>query len=142
MCGTALAAKKRVLPATSDRVPRNTAPEVNARIRRQTLANLARYRNAGPKAIARRLEELDHEWDIERAIEANAAGIALAGVALGAFADRRFLLLPAAVCLFLMQHALQGWCPPVPILRRLGFRTAREIFEERLALKSLLNRAS
>lgn len=67
---------------------------------------------------------------------------ALAGVALGAFVDRRFLLLPAAVCLFLMQHALQGWCPPVPILRRLGFRTAREIFEERLALKSLLDRAS
>lgn len=131
-----------MLPATPDRVPRNTAPEVNERIRRQTLANLARYRNAGPEAIARRLEELDHEWDIERAIEANAAGIALAGVALGAFADRRFLLLPAAVCLFLMQHALQGWCPPVPILRRLGFRTAREIFEERLALKSLLDRAS
>ena len=128
-----------MLPATSDRVPRNTAPEVNERIRRQTLANLARYRNAGPEAIARRLEELDHEWDIERAIEANAAGIALAGVALGAFADRRFLLLSAAVCLFLMQHALQGWCPPVPILRRLGFRTAREIFEERLALKSLLD---
>jgi hypothetical protein len=131
-----------MLPATFDRVPRNTAPDVNERIRRQTLANLGRYRNAAPEAIARRLEELDHEWDIERAIEANAAGIALAGVALGGFVDRRFLLLPAAVCLFLMQHALQGWCPPVPILRRLGFRTAREIFEERLALKSLLDRAS
>jgi hypothetical protein len=131
-----------MLPATFDRVPRNTAPDVNERIRRQTLANLGRYRNAAPEAIARRLEELDHEWDIERAIEANAAGIALAGVALGAFVDRRFLLLPAAVCLFLMQHALQGWCPPVPILRRLGFRTAREIFEERLALNSLLDRAS
>jgi hypothetical protein len=131
-----------MLPATFDRVPRNTAPDVNERIRRQTLANLGRYRNAAPEAIARRLEELDHEWDVERAIEANAAGIALAGVALGAFADRRFLLLPAAVGMFLLQHALQGWCPPVPILRRLGFRTAREIFEERLALKSLLDRAS
>jgi hypothetical protein len=131
-----------MLPATFDRVPRNTAPDVNERIRRQTLVNLGRYRNAAPEAIARRLEELDHEWDIERAVEANAAGIALAGVALGAFADRRFLLLPAAVGMFLLQHALQGWCPPVPILRRLGFRTAREIFEERLALKSLLGRAS
>ena len=57
-----------MLPATSDRVPRNTAPEVNERIRRQTLANLARYRNAGPTVIARRLDELDHEWDVERAI--------------------------------------------------------------------------
>jgi hypothetical protein len=127
-----------MLPGTSDRVPRNTAPEVNRRIRQQTLANIARYRNAGAEAIEHRLEELDREWDIERAIEANAAGIALTGVALGAFVDRRFLALPAAVCAFLLQHALQGWCPPVPVLRRLGFRTAREIFEERLALKALL----
>jgi hypothetical protein len=120
--------------------PRHAARHVRSRPAQHCA--LGRYRNAAPEAIARRLEELDHEWDIERAIEANAAGIALAGVALGAFVDRRFLLLPAAVCLFLMQHALQGWCPPVPILRRLGFRTAREIFEERLALKSLLDRAS
>jgi hypothetical protein len=124
-----------MLPATFERVPRHTAPEVNRRIRRQTLANLTRYRNAGPEAIRRRLDELDHEWDIERAIEANAAGVALAGLALGVFVDRRFLLLPAAVAGFLLQHALQGWCPPVPVLRRLGFRTAREIFEERLALR-------
>jgi hypothetical protein len=86
----------------------------------------------------RRLDELDREWDIERAIEANAASIALVGVALGALVNAWFLLLPAAVCAFLLQHALQGWCPPVPVLRRLGFRTAREIFEERLALKALL----
>lgn len=127
-----------MLPGTSERVPRHTAPEVNQHIRRQTLANVGRYRNAGPEAIVRRLEELDREWDIERAIEANAASIALVGVALGALVDAWFLLLPAAVCAFLLQHALQGWCPPVPVLRRLGFRTAREIFEERLALKALL----
>jgi hypothetical protein len=127
-----------MLPTTFDRVPRNTAPEVNLRIRRQTLANLSRYRNDGPDEIRRRLDELDREWDIERAIEANAAVFALAGLALGAFVDRRFLLLPAAVGAFLLQHALQGWCPPVPVLRRLGFRTAREIFQERLVLKSRL----
>jgi hypothetical protein len=38
---------------------------------------------------------------------------------------------------FLFQHAIEGWCPPVPILRRLGFRTAREIDIERVALKTL-----
>jgi hypothetical protein len=32
---------------------------------------------------------------------------------------------------FLLQHALQGWCPPVPLLRQLGFRTSYEIEEER-----------
>lgn len=124
-----------MLPSTAERVPRNTAAEVNRRIRRKTEANVAKFRNAGPAAIERRLEELDREWDIERAIEANAASIGLAGLALGVFVDRRFLALPAAVCAFLLQHALQGWCPPVPVLRRLGFRTQREIFEERLALK-------
>jgi hypothetical protein len=127
-----------MLPATFERVPRNTAREVNRRIRQEALANLRRYRNAGPDAVRRRLDELDREWDIERAIEANAAVVALAGVALGAFVHRRFLVLPAAVGLFLLQHSLQGWSPPVPILRRLGFRTAREIFGERLALKSQL----
>ena len=122
------------LPSTADRVPRHTAPEVNERIRRQTEQNLLRYRHAPPEAIERRLGELAHEWDIERAIEANAAVIALVGILLGAFVNVWFLLLPAAVGIFLLQHAIQGWCPPVPVLRRLGFRTSREIFEERLAL--------
>jgi hypothetical protein len=127
--------KTGVLPPTQERVPRHTAPAVNSRIRRATERSIERTRAAGPHPIEQRLEELDREWDIERAIEANAATIALAGVILGAFATPWFLLLPAAVCVFLLQHALQGWCPPVPVLRRLGFRTQREIFAERLALK-------
>jgi hypothetical protein len=127
-----------MLPSTVERVPQHTSPEVNARIARQTEANIARYRAAGPDAIRQRLRELDHEWDIERAIEANAASIALAGVALGALVHRRFLILPAAVCAFLLQHALQGWCPPVPVLRRLGYRTQTEIESERGALRDLL----
>jgi len=46
-------------------------------------------------------------------------------------------MLPALVTGFLFQHAVQGWCPPVPVLRRLGFRTSYEIEEERQALKAL-----
>lgn len=46
-------------------------------------------------------------------------------------------MLPAGVGVFLFQHALQGWCPPVPVLRRLGSRTAAEIGRERYALKVL-----
>ena len=84
--------------------------------------------------------ELSREWDIERAIEANAASLALLGIVLGAFVNVWFLLLPAIVGSFLLQHSLRGWCPPVPILRRLGFRTSREIFEERLALLAATRR--
>ena len=89
-----------------------------------------------PGRIPQRLKELDEEWDIERAIEANSA-LAFTGVVLGATADRRWLILPAVVTAFLFQHAIQGWCPPVPILRRLGFRTAHEIEKERHALKAI-----
>ena len=125
-----------MFPATTRRVQRNTDVEINARIRRQIEANVAYYAQH-PEEIGRRLDELDREWDIERTLEANAASIGFTGVALGALVHRGWLLLPAAVTAFLLQHALQGWCPPVPFFRRRGVRTAEEIGEERYALKVL-----
>jgi hypothetical protein len=88
-------------------------------------------------AIERRLMELDREWDIERVLELNASVAALTGMTLGATVDRRWFLLSALVAGFLLQHAVQGWCPPIPILRRLGFRTPSKIDEERYALKAM-----
>ena len=87
--------------------------------------------------IDERIAELEREWDIERTLEANAASVSLVGLALGVAVDRRFLMIPAAVGAFLLQHALQGWCPPLPILRRLGLRTSREIHDEIVALRIL-----
>jgi hypothetical protein len=121
---------------TIDRVPAHTAADVNQQIRDQ-MAERVRFFAAHPDRIPQRLSELDEEWDVERAIEANASALAFAGVTLGATADRRWLILPALVTAFLFQHAIQGWCPPVPVLRRLGFRTAHEIEEERYALKAI-----
>lgn len=126
-----------MIPSTTARVPEHTADRINDWIRRQTEENVARHAAAGPEAIDRRLVELDREWDIERTLEANAATVALVGLGLGTFVNRRFYWLPAAVAGFLLQHAVQGWCPPVPVFRRLGFRTASEIDEERYALKAL-----
>lgn len=125
-----------VLPTTTYRVPTHTADEINERIARQTAANVAYYA-AHPDQIDQRLHDLDQEWDIERTLEANAATLALTGVALGGLVDRRFLILPAAVTAFLLQHAVQGWCPPVPFFRRRGVRTPHEIEVERTALKAL-----
>lgn len=126
-----------MLPATTTRVPEQTAEYINERIRHQTEQRVARCAARGREAIDQRLKELDHEWDTERALEANASTIALIGLGLGTFVDRRFYLLPAAVAGFLLQHALQGWCPPLPILRHYGFRNAAEIAAERYALKAL-----
>jgi hypothetical protein len=95
-----------------------------------------------PSAIPRRLEGLDREWDVERVLEANASILAFTGVVLGATVDRRWLALPAAVTAFLFQHAVQGWCPPLPALRRLGFRTVREIEDERRALLDIQKEAA
>jgi len=126
-----------MIPTTVGRVPGNTDHNVNAQIRRQTNENVAKYSIAHPDRIERRLEQLDSEWDIERTLEANAAAVALVGFGLGSLVDRRFFALPAIVATFLMQHAVQGWCPPLPLFRRMGVRTQAEIEEERYALKAL-----
>ena len=125
-----------MLPKTADRVPAHTSAEVNRRIQQDT-AESVRWHPRHPDRIDHRLRELDEEWDIERTLEANAATLALTGTLLGAFVDKRFLALPIAVTAFLLQHAVQGWCPPVPFFRKRGVRTMREIDEERFALKAL-----
>jgi hypothetical protein len=124
------------IASTKDRVPAHTTEHVNDRIKRETELRIQKLAS-DPPAISSRLKELDSEWDIERAIEANASALAFAGVALGYFAHPYWLALPAVVTAFLFQHAIQGWCPPVPILRRMGFRTVYEIDRERHALKAL-----
>ncbi len=118
---------------TRDRVPSQTDREINRRIRQETESSI-RYYQRHRNQIARRLQELDEEWDIERAVQANAAVVSFAGVVLGTIGKSRWLLLPVLVSGFLFQHATQGWCPPIPLLRRLGYRTAFEIDEARQAL--------
>lgn len=126
-----------MLPTTADRVSRSTADDINAEIRRATERNIAQYGEDGPAAIERRLAELDSEWDIERTLETNASTLTLVGLMLAATVNRRWIALPMVVQSFLLQHALQGWCPPLPILRRMGIRTVEEINRERYALKAL-----
>jgi hypothetical protein len=126
-----------MLPATRERVRENTAQEINQQIRQRTERSVMESIARGPQAVARRLEELDREWDIERVLETMAPTITLLGLALGLTKNRKWLVVPAFVQSFFLQHALQGWCPPIPLLRRLGFRTLDEINEERYALKAL-----
>jgi hypothetical protein len=126
-----------MFPSTANRVAASTSAEINEQIRRQTQDTIAHYSRAGIIAIDRRLKELDEEWDVERVLEANAATASLIGLTLGATVDRRWFLFPVVVAGFLLQHALQGWCPPLEIFRRRGVRTASEIDYERYALKAL-----
>jgi hypothetical protein len=127
---------QNMLPSTARRVPDHTPEQVEQQITQQTMENLKCYVSGSPEVLGERLEQLDKEWDIERTLEANASAIALIGLALGAFVNKKFLILPGIVAGFLLQHALQGWCPPLPVFRRMGVRTSYEIEQERYALKA------
>jgi hypothetical protein len=121
----------------TDRVRRNTSPRVARRIDSAAERRVRSAASEPDPALDRRIRSLDREWDVERSLETCAASFVVAGVLLGRYVDRRWLLVPGVVGAFLLQHALQGWCPPLPVCRRLGFRTRREIDEEKYALKAL-----
>lgn len=114
---------------------RHTSDRVQQKIDDRTRTNVEHYARH-PGQIDSRLAELDDERDTERVLEANAATLALGGTLLS-LRDRRWAALPIAVTAFLPQHAVQGWCPPLPVIRRLGVRTRGEIDAERCALKAL-----
>ena len=128
---------EETFPATDTRVEGSTPRRVNDQIRAETERSVRHYAGAGRSAISARLRELDREWDIERTLETNAAALACTGAILALTANRKFAWISAVVTGFLLQHALQGWCPPLPIFRKRGVRTAREIHQEKTALRIL-----
>lgn len=77
------------------------------------------------------------KWNTDRFIEIEAATVGLTGLALGVLARPAFLAVTAVAAGAVFVHATQGWYPWLPVLRRLGLRTAREIARERYALKAL-----
>jgi hypothetical protein len=122
---------------TEDRVRQSSAAALNRERDEEISRRVARYSGQPKAQISRRIEELEREWDVERTLEVNAASLSLLGLLLGTTVDRRWFLLTGVVAGFLLQHGLQGWCPPLPILRRLGLRTQGEIDAEKAALKAL-----
>lgn len=130
------------IPPTSDRVESATAKKQNAAIYEKTVHNLTQIMinsiDKRSSAIENRLNELSREWDMERLLEFNASTLLVISGFLAYFHCIHWLILTLAVACFLWQHAVQGWCPPVPIFRSLfQIRTAAEIFTEKTALKLL-----
>jgi hypothetical protein len=121
----------------NDRVRRHTDERVQQTIDERTRSNV-RYHAMQPRErIDARIEELERTWDVERTLETNASILALTGAALGVLGGRKWFFLTGGVLGFLLQHALSGWCPPIPIFRRLGVRTQNEVDQEKYALKAL-----
>jgi hypothetical protein len=123
--------------SNKERVRGNSSREKNMKIDQKTRNNIAYYRNLPACEITQRINELHREWDIERVLEVNAASIALGSAILGTFSNKKWFFLTGAVTGFLLQHGIQGWCPPLPLFRALGYRTRQEIDEEIYALKTI-----
>jgi hypothetical protein len=119
-----------------DTVRVSSDPQLNQKIDSMIEERIRFYATQPRDVISKRIEELDQEWDIERFLETNAAGIALAGVVLG-LVRKKWLLVSATMLGFMLQYAIKGWCPPIKLLRKFSVRTRREIDRERYALKIL-----
>jgi len=119
----------------ADRVKQATPSSINQKIENETWQNVSGYINSNGNEITARLHQLEKEWDIERYLGVNMSTLALIGVALSYFVHINWLILPAIVLLFFFQHSVQGWCPPLPILRLFKIRTRKEIEQEKYALK-------
>lgn len=131
-----------------DRIRDHTPGPVNERIDSQTRARLAEVDQMGPVQVGRRLAELDYEWDVDRTLMALFPLLGGASFSLGlrAVSGRKkgngWLYLFGTQLAFMMLHAVAGWCPPVSVLRRLGFRTQREIALERQGLSARAGQAA
>jgi len=128
---------KKIFPSTTKRVSINSNPNVNFKIRNHTIRNINIYKNSSDKILSDNIEKLNNEWDIERLLEAKAATIIITSTILGLKSNKNWFLLTGAAGIFLLQHSIQGWCPPVPLLRRMGFRTSEEINNEKIVYKML-----
>jgi hypothetical protein len=128
-----------MLELKQDRVRNRTADKVNQKIDKCTEKNIERYSNQGRDVVRNRIEKLNEELDVEQALQLTSAANVLVGIGLGLTVNKKWLLLSAISSAFLIQHSLQGWCPPLPVFRRLGVRTRLEINEEIEALKERLN---
>jgi hypothetical protein len=120
-----------------ERIEKSTPEKLNKEIREETYQNLQEYGGMSRVEINARMIELNREWDVERTLQLNAAMLALTGTLLGITVDKKWFTLPVVVTGFLLQHSIQGWCPPLPFFRSLGFRSRKEIELERHALKAM-----
>jgi hypothetical protein len=115
----------------------NPAPLANEATVEQGHNHLARYAAAPAGVLEQRLQELDHEWDVERLMVTLSALILLGSVLLVWLLGADWLVLSGILAGCLLLHGLFRWTPALPLLRCLGYRTPEEIAHERYALKAL-----
>lgn len=130
--------KRTYLPPTIRKVNMNTSDYINQAIQQDIEENINKYKGKSTAEIKERLHQLSHEWDTERVLELNLSIIVLLSSILGISHSKKWFFLSTFASAFMIQHSLQGWCPPLPVIRRLKVRTSAEIDQERTGLQQLL----
>lgn len=120
-----------------DRIRAHSPDHINRKVERE-IEECIRAENAkDPAGLSEHLRKLDQEWDVDRATMLWFSFVGTAILYLGVKKNPKWLTLFGIFFPFLAHHAANGWCPPVSVLRRLGFRSSREIDAERYALKTM-----
>ncbi len=111
------------------------APVLEQPLNRRTEHNIHVYSVQSGQDITYHIGELRNEWSLERSVEAAAAGIAMLGLILGAFASPVFLIFPIIIVGFALAHSIWRYRPDFAKLPKQGLRTQREIDAEIFAMR-------
>lgn len=125
------------MPRTFHRRREQFTRQVDEKVHQRMLEELSYYALRLDQ-IGRRLDELEREWSVERAVQAQCSTVIL--LSLGWYiltGTRACLMVGVAMGGVLLNHAITGRAPQMPLLRGLGFRMRCEIEQERAALRGL-----
>src|SRR4051812_49466863 len=95
--------------AKGDQVRAATKPTVQQKIDQKIREQIIHFASQPKEVITRRIFELENEWDIERVLEANAAGSGLASFVWGLVGNKKILSGTATVLGFLMLYSSHWW---------------------------------
>lgn len=98
-----------------DRIRAHSPSHINQSIEEQMQQNVHEAGAMDQNQLSQRIEKLDREWDI----------------------DRAFMVFFAATASTMALLSALAWSPPMMLLRRLKFRSSKEIDAEKYALKTL-----
>ena len=126
-----------MITKSTTRIHAQTTPVMKERFRQRLVANIQRFVGADYKEIDQRIEELDREWSVERAVEVEAPAMIGIGAALGLLHNKKWFLLSGFAASMVVLHNTRGAYPLLPVLQRLGLRPQKDIEDERNALRVL-----
>lgn len=121
----------------TDPVRRYTSAEDLQGIEQRLERTVRFYAAQPPELIDARIQGLKCEWSIERYLQVNISVVTFLTAFKALMRRRGWAIITCTALGFFLYHALRGFDPPIPLLRKLGVRTRRELDREIYALKAL-----